>query len=172
MKRPIFRTTYLETQEHGPVLEIIARNLPAKRSLEIGVRYGGTTMHLLSAMREIQGHLWSVDIKYSHRAHRRAIAWGVMPYWTFTEACSWDWTPPGGLFDLAFIDGDHANVAKDWEKFEPLVRPGGILLLHDYIGPQSQGPRTLVDEVIRPQWQRWECATLPYSYGLTIVRKR
>ena len=83
-----------------------------------------------------------------------------------------DWTPPEGLFDLAFIDGDHANVAKDWEKFEPLVRPGGILLLHDYIGPQSQGPRTLVDEVIRPQWQRWECATLPYSYGLTIVRKR
>ena len=35
--------------------------------------------------------------------------------------------------DLLFIDGDHtfAGVNRDWDLYSPLVRPGGLVVLHD-----------------------------------------
>lgn len=38
-----------------------------------------------------------------------------------------------GPYDFLFIDGDHSyeGVRNDWETFGALVRPGGIVMLHD-----------------------------------------
>jgi len=165
-----------------PTLQEIATRLPGKVLLEVGVNRGYSTLPLLEAAKANLGHLWSLDILKCSRATQNVRNRRLTDWWTFTQVASWDWTGgPSEPFDLAFIDGDHANVAKDWEVFEPRVRPGGLLLLHDYFGgckdacgacPTCVGPRALVDTVIRPQWERWECATLPYGYGLTIVRKR
>lgn len=169
------------TAAHHRVLEDIARYLPAPRALEIGVDQGGTTIPLLRAMSAIDGHLWSVDIKHCRQARMNVTEAGLRPWWTFVRACSWEWgMTETGLFDLVFIDGNHARVSRDWDAFEPRVRPGGIILFHDYYGgciracgvcASCVGTRRLVDGVIRPGWERWECATLPYSHGLTIVRK-
>jgi predicted O-methyltransferase YrrM len=44
----------------------------------------------------------------------------------------------GRPLDLLFIDGDHtyAGVAADFELYRPLVRPGGLVALHDIVpGP-------------------------------------
>lgn len=38
---------------------------------------------------------------------------------------------PIGSFGVLFIDGDHALAREDHEKFEPLVRPGGLVCFHD-----------------------------------------
>lgn len=40
----------------------------------------------------------------------------------------------GRKIDFAFIDGDHneMGVQKDWEAIWPNMRPGGLVVLHDY----------------------------------------
>jgi predicted O-methyltransferase YrrM len=163
-------------------LQEIATHLPARLILEVGVSRGHSSIPLAKAARANGGHLWSIDILGCTRAKQNMRNENLTEYWTFEKACSWEWTGgPSDPFDLAFIDGDHANASKDWEAFEPRVKQKGLILLHDYFGgcqlacgrcPKCLGTRTLVDTVIRPQWERWECATLPYGYGLTIVRKR
>jgi predicted O-methyltransferase YrrM len=42
-----------------------------------------------------------------------------------------------GLFDVAFIDGDHGKhaVMKDYTLARRLVRQGGIIIFHDYTNP-------------------------------------
>jgi predicted O-methyltransferase YrrM len=165
-----------------PTIEEIATNLPAKWILEVGVSRGHSSIPLAKAAKENDGRVWSLDIMNCTRAIKNMKNAELTDWWTFEQVCSWDWTGgPSEPFDLAFIDGDHGNVAKDWEAFEPRVKQNGLILLHDYFGgcgklcgvcPACLGTRTLVDTVIRPQWQRWECATLPYCHGLTIVRKR
>jgi cephalosporin hydroxylase len=39
----------------------------------------------------------------------------------------------GELLDVLFIDGDHtaAGVRADWADYSPLVRPGGLVVIHD-----------------------------------------
>ena len=37
--------------------------------------------------------------------------------------------------DFLFIDGDHGyeGVKQDWEMYRPLVKPGGVIVLHDVV---------------------------------------
>ena len=46
--------------------------------------------------------------------------------------------PTEGPFGLVFVDGDHSYEAtlRDIERFAPLVRDGGVLLLHDTDRPE------------------------------------
>jgi predicted O-methyltransferase YrrM len=41
----------------------------------------------------------------------------------------------GRAVDLLFVDGDHteAGVARDFELYRQLVRPGGIIAFHDIV---------------------------------------
>jgi predicted O-methyltransferase YrrM len=165
-----------------PIIQEIAIHLPARLILEVGVSRGHSTIPLAKAAQANNGHVWSLDIIKCTRAIKNMRIQGLMDWWTFEQTCSWEWTGgPSEPFDLAFIDGDHGNVSKDWWAFEPRVKQGGFILLHDYFGgcryscgicPVCLETRKLVDTVIRPQWERWECVTLPFGYGLTIVRKR
>ena len=43
------------------------------------------------------------------------------------------WCPRG--VDLLYVDGDHMypSVKRDWELYSPLVRSGGIIVLHDAV---------------------------------------
>jgi len=52
--------------------------------------------------------------------------------------------------DFAFIDGDHAydGVKSDFQLYGPLVRPGGIIALHD-ISPRPDSPDIEVDRFWR-----------------------
>lgn len=44
---------------------------------------------------------------------------------------------PRGAFDVAFTDGMHdaPSVRRDLDLIAPLIRPGGVLLVHDYDVP-------------------------------------
>lgn len=59
--------------------------------------------------------------------------------------------------DLLFLDGDHSyeGVRADFLAWAPKVRPGGVLCMHDVANPAHQGPRRVVDELLRgdPAWQ-------------------
>jgi predicted O-methyltransferase YrrM len=46
----------------------------------------------------------------------------------------------GGALDVLLIDGDHSydGVRRDFELYTPLVRPGGLIILHDIVQDHGQ----------------------------------
>lgn len=161
---------------HLLVLYSIARFLPALKAVEIGADDGSSTLPLLIALGENGGHLWSVDPAPCEGAKIMAQASGYAKHWTFMQQKSEAVASmlPDDL-DLVLIDGDHSayGVRADWEHYEPKVRPGGIILFHDYQNRRDfPGIADLVDEIIRRAWYRWETCVLPYGWGLVCVRKR
>jgi hypothetical protein len=56
----------------------------------------------------------------------------------FGDSKTLDITPWEGTCDLVFIDGSHAYsyVVSDTERALRIVRPGGLVLWHDYAGPR------------------------------------
>ena len=56
----------------------------------------------------------------------------------FGDSKALDITPWAGKCDLVFVDGSHAYsyVVSDTAKALELVRPGGLVLWHDYLGPR------------------------------------
>ncbi len=83
--------------------------------------------------------------------------------------------------DILFIDADHSyeSVKNDFEKFFPLVKDNGIILLHDSYpkdaahtdgGYCGDGYKAIV-ELTKSQIG-FEMVTIPLHPGLTIARKR
>lgn len=164
-----------DTDAHPLVLYSLVRFLPATKVVEIGVDDGSTTRPLLVGVRATDGHLWSVDPAPCYAAQEMVAGSELGHLWTFENVRSQEFAPraPHDL-DLVFIDGDHSyeGVKSDWLLYEPLVRAGGLVLFHDKMNTREfPGIARLIDEEIRPYWERWECVTLPYGWGLTIVRK-
>lgn len=62
----------------------------------------------------------------------------------------------GCEIDLLFLDGDHSHAAvlRDYRDWSPKVRAGGFLAMHDVVHAVHEGPRRVVDEVVRcdPAW--------------------
>jgi hypothetical protein len=58
--------------------------------------------------------------------------------------------------DLLFVDGDHAYAAvkQDFLDWAPKVRSGGYLVMHDVVHREHEGPRRVVEELVRadPTW--------------------
>lgn len=111
--------------------------------LEIGVCAGVSTSAFLLGMDEKQdGHLWSIDINpecASILAH---------PRWTFV--CGDSTTIPLEQFpklDILMIDGCHLHpvIDSDLERFSPLVRPGGMIFVHD-IYPLAKATPEMIAE--------------------------
>lgn len=57
----------------------------------------------------------------------------------FGDSKAFDAAPHAGGFDVIFIDGSHASsyVHSDTERALQMVKPGGVILWHDYAGPDS-----------------------------------
>lgn len=58
--------------------------------------------------------------------------------------------------DLLFLDGDHspAAVEQDYRDWAGKVRPGGFLVMHDVVHPVHEGPRQVVESLVKrdPRW--------------------
>jgi hypothetical protein len=70
----------------------------------------------------------------------------------FGDSKALDVTPWAGTCDLVFVDGSHAYsyVVSDSERALQLVRPGGLVLWHDYAGPRhSRGVFQALNELSR-----------------------
>jgi len=103
--------------------------------LEIGAGYGVSTTSFLFGVEENGGHVYTVDL---HDDCPGAKLYQGNPQWTFILANS---ATQVGLvrselpefLDVLFIDGDHSyqGVVSDLENYVPLVKPGGLILLHD-----------------------------------------
>ena len=73
----------------------------------------------------------------------------------------------GRPIDVLHIDGSHkaADVLQDYDLYSPLVRPGGLILMHDICG--SQGPGTAFNTIVKSDrtGRIAELRTICDSYG-------
>lgn len=127
-----------------------------KRLVEVGVWHGVTTCVLRRAMAS-DGVLFAVDpfprgrLGFSMQgviAHREVgkLSNGRVVWLRLASLDSASRLRDGGgpPVDFVFIDGDHAYAAAlaDWNAWSALVRPGGVVALHD---SRSTPERPLVD---------------------------
>lgn len=83
-------------------------------------------------------------------------------------------------FDLVFIDANHSHKAslEDFKLVLPLVNDNGLILLHDtyppnndYLSPNLCNDTYKTAEYIKKNFLEYEIVTLPFYYGISIVRK-
>jgi predicted O-methyltransferase YrrM len=161
----------------------LVRRLRPGRVLEIGTLAGASTVHLAVALADVwpesaAGRLLTVDIVDVNDAER--AAWrrlglpqsprqamerlGLGGLVEFRVARSLDLlAQPGEPFDLIFLDGDHRfeTVVAEIPAAVARLRPGGLLLLHDYFpdlrplwpdGKVIDGPARAVRRLRRAGW--------------------
>ena len=150
---------------------------PPQSVLEIGTASGGT-LFLLTRVAAPEALLISVDLRRGQfgggypawrgrpvplvrpRSSARAARARRLPRAAHPRAGSaayWRAEP----LDLLFVDGDHTyeGVKQDFADYAPLVRPGGIVALHDIVpgGPGKHGDPGGVPTF----WQELKAGTLP-----------
>jgi cephalosporin hydroxylase len=129
--------------EHLPTFVAAVEELKATKVIELGVRYGVSTIAWLYALEGV-GHLWSVDCSFPVAAPDSNTnlldpqgPLGVCPWWTFMLGYDiWpeilDALPKKGV-DIVFLDTNHVyeETLVELELYYPRVRSGGRMFLHD-----------------------------------------
>lgn len=168
--------------EHVPTLVATVRDLQATTVIELGVRWGVSTVAWLYALEGV-GHLWSVDGAAPCPAPdgTQLIPVPGVEHWTFIEG--WD-TDPAVLAqlpaqaDVVMLDTNHIyeETLVELELYVPRVRPGGRFLLHDIwlestanaVTPQPPYPvRTAMREFCGAHRLGW--IENPNCYGLGTI---
>lgn len=170
-----------DIQEHLPTLVEMVEALDAKRVIELGVRWGTSTIAWLYGLQKTAGHLWSVDVDHPS-------IWNDLvghPGWTFirgddTEA--WVLQELPEEVDIVFVDTSHRyeHTKREIELYAPRVRPGGALVFHDTAVKEFEHhePGTEPEYPVREAVYDWlaerapaGCSWHEYTncYGLTVV---
>ena len=174
-----------DSDRHLMALFSIALATRGQYYIELGVRNGDTTKPLLEAVRINDGMLYSVDIDpapdiFSH-------------HWDFHQKDAVEFLKNWERLqypspDFVYIDDWHSynHVKKELEILDRIVTPKTVIVLHDLMygntAPNYHSDLTMKDG----QWanggpyravaeldpQFWEFCTLPWSHGLTILRKK
>lgn len=132
-----------DINEHLPTFVAAVQELEATKVIELGVRYGVSTIAWLYAL-EDRGHLWSVDCSFPVPAPGSDVnlldsqgPLGVVPWWTFVLGYD-NWPVvldalPEKDVDIVFIDTQHTykQTLLELELYYPRVRSGGRIYLHD-----------------------------------------
>lgn len=176
--------------EHLPVFVETVRGLDAKVVVELGVRYGISTIAWLYAL-EGRGHLWSVDCSFPIAGPEIDInlldpqgPLGVQRHWSFLLGYD-DWDQvldalPQRDVDIVFIDTQHTyeQTRKELDLYYPRVRSGGRILLHDTAiettgnatTPQPPYPvRTAMEEFCSEHNIQYENRTNCFGLGTIFV---
>ena len=121
-----------DIHEHLQTLYLLTIELNLKNILELGTRTGESTIPLLLATKELGGTMTSVDIDSCFEAKAKIKQMNLEKYWNFIQnddlSLTWD-----KEIDHLFIDTSHTydQTLAELQKFEPFVRKGGLITLHD-----------------------------------------
>lgn len=117
---------------HLSTLHMLSVEIGAKTIVELGTRSGMSTLALASAARETGGRVHSFDVDACSLAHENLRAFGLEEHWSFHQEddLAATWSAP---IDHLFIDTTHTyeQTRAELAKWEPFVRSGGIVTLHD-----------------------------------------
>lgn len=121
-----------DIHEHLQTLYLLNVELNLKNILELGTRTGESTITLLLATKELGGTVTSVDVDSCLEAKDKIKQMNLEKYWNFiqTDDLSLTWDKE---IDHLFIDTSHTydQTLAELRKFEPFVRKGGLITLHD-----------------------------------------
>jgi cephalosporin hydroxylase len=131
-------------EEFVPFLELLLRESPSS-VLEIGTAQG-SSFFMLCQVAAGDARLATLDLQLPHSDLVRSFARShqtVMPLEGDSKASDVR-ARVNSIFsdglDVLFIDGDHSleGVAADFGAYEPLVRPGGLVVFHDIVEDNLQ----------------------------------
>lgn len=163
-----------DIQHHLPLLYSLARG----NVVELGTRTGVSTAALLAGVEAHGGRVWSVDIDpcgHLYAGH---------PQWSFVQGDSRSAETLLNVFpiirgegdnidaqiDLLLVDSEHCTEVTSAELalWEPLVRAGGYILLHD---PETfPGVRRAINDYRRRRPDLQVTYVLPCN-GMAVIRK-
>jgi len=134
--------------------------------LEIGAAWGYSISKMAEASKDSvllftidpwtlarDGRNWDKSNKIIQTEQEKKFHITIEPYKDrITAYKSFSWNVDFSLpIDLLFIDGDHSfNVClQDYLMFSRLIKPGGLLVMHDY-REKWEGVTRVIDEVVIP----------------------
>jgi predicted O-methyltransferase YrrM len=170
---PLYRKTEEnDISEHLPLFSLLVNEFKLERIVELGTRSGNSTLVLLEAARQIGGTVLSMDVQPCHEARGRISAAGLEPFWTFWQANDLE-VPAAevpGPIDLLFIDTLHTyrQMKAELAKFGPMVRPGGWIVIHDYVA--FSGLTEAVSEFVSQHYARFHFYPFVNQNGLALIR--
>lgn len=165
--------TPTDIQNHLPRFVDFVTLLDAKHVIELGSRSGVSTVAWLYALAGTGGRLTSVDLD-------PAPAIGEHEHWTHIQGDDLDPEITGELdmADIVFIDTSHLyeQTVQELNIYRHLVRPGGVLVLHDTMLPIPEGApphprfpvRKAVEEFVAEYGYEWH--NFPDSWGLAVIK--
>ncbi|MBR8826330.1 MAG: class I SAM-dependent methyltransferase [Gomphosphaeria aponina SAG 52.96 = DSM 107014] len=174
--------------EQGQFMALLVQLLGAKKTLEVGVFTGYSSLVVALALPP-EGKIIACDVdeRYTNIARRYWEQGGV------AEKIDLHLAPAlatlelllqkgeAGTFDFAFIDADKSNYENYYERSLLLVRPGGLIAIDNVLwsgqvaDPQVQDKRTQAIRSLNQkihQDDRVTHALVPIADGLTLVLKR
>lgn len=124
--------SYSDTWQHIPTIYLLCMLKQPKIVVELGCRTGNTTTPMLYAAKQYGGHVYSIDIEDWPEIQTFKEKKHLTDVWTFIKSddLTIKWDMP---IDLLYVDTSHMyeHTLKELQKYEPLVKPGGMIVLHD-----------------------------------------
>lgn len=195
----ILRQLRLETNNHpsasmqispeqGQFMALLVQLLGAKKTLEVGVFTGYSSLSVALALPP-DGKIVACDVSEEYTAIARRywqkagvadkIALNIAPALQTLDRLLAE--KQAGTFDFAFIDADKINNEEYYERSLQLVRPGGLIAIDNVLwggkiaDPQVQDNSTLAVRALNQKLHHDERVTLsliPIGDGLTLALKR
>jgi caffeoyl-CoA O-methyltransferase len=174
--------------EHGQFLALLIQMLGARRTLEVGVFTGYSSLAVALAL-PADGKIVACDVseEYTSVARRYWREAGVDHMIELRLKPALDTLQElivqrqHNRFDFAFIDADKANYDGYYEYAMELVRPGGLIAIDNVlwhgrvVDPQANDADTLAIRALNQKLHgdsRIHLSLLPISDGLTLCYKR
>lgn len=174
--------------EQGRFLQLLVQLLGARRTIEVGVFTGYSSLAVALALGP-DGRVLACDVsdEYTRIARRHWQAAGVAERIELVLAPALETLDArlaageGGGYDLAFIDADKTNYLAYYERTLQLLRPGGLVLIDNTLwsgrvadpavnDPDTVALRELNTTLLRDE--RVDLSLLPVGDGLTLALKR
>lgn len=174
--------------EQGQFMAFLIKLMGAKRTLEVGVFTGYSSLAVALALPQ-DGQVVACDVseEFTAVARRYWQAAGVahkiqlhLAPATETLARFLD-EGQAGQFDFAFIDADKSNYDTYYEQCLQLVRPGGLIAIDNVLWDGKVADTAVTDldtQAIRAlnqklhSDQRVDLSLVPIGDGLTLLHKR
>lgn len=164
---------------HEFMIYCVVRGIKPKSVLEIGIRAGVSTQAICSALQDekIECKYHCCDIDATAKAVQRRIEIPLIFHIMTSDKLSLVWNHQ---IDLLFIDGYHefGQVKRDYDNFGKFVSKGGFIFFHDTFPPSEKhkqqkycGDAFKILDILEND-NSVETITFPYSYGLTVCRKK
>jgi caffeoyl-CoA O-methyltransferase len=174
--------------EQGQLLALLVKLIGARRTLELGVFTGYSSLWVALALPP-DGRIIACDVNVEWTAIARQYwqAAGVAEKIDIRLAPALETLDhliaegEAGTFDFAFIDADKGNYANYYERALTLLRPGGLIALDNTLqdgrvaDPTAQGGNVTAVRALNARLhtdERIDLSLLPIGDGLTLARKR